>query len=78
MPIKTLIITFNPLETLKKKDSSNFDAKDLYIKYFDNLETCIQKFEEKYSIKIDKLYNKYAQEIPLNYNVQKTGLNVYY
>lgn len=52
--------------------------KTVYIKYFATLAEALEIFNEQTRLGIEKLYNEYGQVIPLTYNVQKTGLEVYY
>jgi len=77
---KTLILYFYLLESLSNPTDQNKKSQEIYINYFETLESAITKFNEikKPKSNLTKLYNQYGQEIPLNYNVQKTGLKVYY
>lgn len=50
----------------------------VYIKYFATLAETLMIFNEQTHRSVEKLYNQYGQLIPLTYNVQKTGLEVYF
>ena len=52
------------------------------INYFQSLQKTLEYFNRDREMRgeylISKFYNKYGQEIPLNYNVQKNFLDVYF
>ena len=52
------------------------------INYFQSLQRVLENFNRDREMNgdylISKFYNKYGQEIPLNYNVQKNFLDVYF
>ena len=60
--------------------------KEMRFRYFDPLTVAIDKFNDLFvdseregsAPEISKLYNRYGQEIPLNYRVQRTNLELFY
>ena len=50
----------------------------LSVKYFETLQNILEQFNEQMGKSVKKLYNKYGQELPLSYRIQKTGLEVYF
>lgn len=50
----------------------------IYIKYFATLAEALESFNEQTRRDISVLYNEFGQVIPLTYNIQKTGLEVYF
>lgn len=52
--------------------------KEIRFKYFNPLEDALEKFNDVHDQNISKVYNRYGQEIPLTYRVQKTNLELFY
>jgi len=70
-----MITLFYPL------NSDNVEAIRIRTNYFEPLNSVLEKFNNhhnKTNSPISKLYNKYGQEIPLTYQIQKTNLDVYF
>jgi hypothetical protein len=65
-------------ENMKEEGSEPIRVR---INYFEPLSSILEKFNNHYNktgIEVAKLYNKFGQEIPLTYRVQKTNLDVYF
>jgi len=62
------------------KDKPFEDQKPLEIrfKYFNPLEDALEKFNDIHDKNISKIYNRYGQEIPLTYRIQKTNFELFY
>jgi len=54
------------------------DRKSVFVKYFVTLAEALSIFNQQFRMNINILYNEFGQVIPLTYNIQKTGLIVYY
>jgi len=76
-----MIILFYPLKE-SQKSSPDIVAIRVRINYFETLASVLEKFNQqqynKLGFRVTKLYNKYGQEIPLTYHVQKNNLDVYW
>ena len=59
-------------------DLVNEEPIKIQIDYFVPLIEVLNKFNSETGYGINRLYNRFGQELPFCYKVQKTGLDVYY